>query len=184
MNHFDIEKYVERMQSYSVPNKMYQFGKSDDTAILNERLRETELTISFYYIYTIPGCNRSDIPESWNYVYSLPETEIEEISNLFKGMDAIDTIKVKGLETSSEFCERTGQKYSGELNKKLENELGGECIDFVVSMDIDGEAYYLFLQTITYDSDKSYILNTGGSLANLFGVPRGGLILESELSMD
>ena len=135
-------------------------------------------------MFTIPGCNRSDIPESWNYGYFLPETEIEEISNLFKGMDAIDTITLKSVEASTEFCEKTGQEYPSKYNKKIENELGGECNDFVVSMDIDGEAYYLFLQTITYDSDKSYILNTGGSLANLFGVPRGGLILESELSMD
>ncbi|MBP5384462.1 MAG: DUF4339 domain-containing protein [Lachnospiraceae bacterium] len=190
VKHFDLEKYIENMQAYT-PAKYYMFGNSDATATMNEHLREWELTRSFYNLYETPLWNRSDYSDQRGMSLNLEKTGMQAITDLLKGVDALNTIEVKRVETVSEFCEETGQlsleeNFMGDANQnrlsKWKEMYGGEVVDMAVSMNIDGDHYYLFLQAISYDNDKWYVFNTHGMLASLLGLDAnsGGLCLTSE----
>ncbi len=191
VEHYDLEGLIEHVQSY-LPNKFYLYGKSDATAALNARLRETELTRNFYNLFETPVWNHSDLADQRGMVISLEKTGMKEITGLLEGVDAIDRIKVKEVETVSTFCDETGQQalkenYFRDGNKKnmsaWERIYDGKIEDLAVLMEIDGDRYYLFLQTISYDGKKWYVLNTHGTLASILGldVYSGGLCPASEL---
>ena len=191
VEHYDLEKNIERMQCLT-PVMMYLYGKSEGTAALNERIREMNLTKSFYYLYETPIWSHRDDQERRSMAIKLGEMEMEELTGLVKGVDELGSVMVNDVESVSEFCKETEQdalmkSFSADGVKKQQAELekvyGGEIEDLVVSMDIDGDHYYLCLQTISYDGDRWYVLNTHGTLASMLGlsIDSGGLVPAPDL---
>ncbi|MCR5507496.1 MAG: zinc ribbon domain-containing protein [Lachnospiraceae bacterium] len=181
-----VEKRLEWMQSL---NPMIKVLAGDDPETENSNVygRRANLYLTYFYRMFMYSSHGPDSPLMNGTTVVIGDEGID-MDEVLDELDLIGRLKgrkikvgkAKEADTLSRI--REYRDNYDKLIERFESMAGGDVEDRIVSIDIDGEEWYMFLDLIKY-GNRWYVLNPHGAAAAIYNIDptSGGMVMKKDI---